>query len=154
MDNRLWGCDVFWGTMECAKMELDEFVELTLKQILQGIKKAQASEDGGNISPLLDGKPQMGGNLVALGDYGMFTRVDFDVSVSAEKSGGGTAKLAVFGVGAEAGGAIRSAAENRITFSVGVRIPEGDTSKTEALREKHEARQQALRARRSRTRVL
>ncbi len=120
-------------------MELSEFVELTLKQILEGIMKAQASEEGGNVSPLLEGMPQLGGNLVALGDYGMFTRVDFDVSVSAERSGGGGAKLSVFGVGAEGGAQVKSASANRISFSVPVRLPEGDTTKTEAIKEKRRA---------------
>lgn len=120
-------------------MELEEFVEITLRQILAGVMKAQATEDGGNVSPLLEGMPQLGGNLVALGDYGVFTRVDFDVSVTAEKSGGGAAKLSVFGVGAEGGAALKAASANRISFSVPVRLPEGDTTKTEAIRAKRKA---------------
>jgi len=123
-------------------MELDEFVELTLGQILKGVTRAQEAEGGGNVSPLIEGTPQLGGNLISLDSYGMFTRVDFDVSVSAEKAGGGSAKLSVFGVGADASGSVKASAANRICFGVLLRIPEGDTERTEQIRAERAANAQ------------
>jgi len=118
-------------------MELNKFVEETLKQVLDGIKSAQATEsNGGNVNADIGGI-QLGGKLINAGKYGNVTRVDFDVSVSAETSGGAGAKLKVFGVGVEGGGERRTGSENRISFSVPVRLPDGDKERaTQVERDK------------------
>ena len=85
-------------------MELKEFIKETLTQITQGVVQAQGTDSGPDVNARTGGYDKFGGNLTNVGDYGMFTRVDFDVAVSAETSGGGEVKLTVFGVGAEGGG--------------------------------------------------
>jgi hypothetical protein len=56
---------------------------------------------------------------------GVFTRVDFDVAVSAETAGGGKGSIKVFGVGVDAGGEHKTGYANRFTFAVPVRLPDG-----------------------------
>ena len=123
-------------------MELNQFIELTLKQIAEGISSAQKSEGGENINALSAGKYELGGNLINLHRYGVFTRVDFDVSVSAETSGGGGAKLSVFGIGAEGSAERKVASANRVQFSVPVRLPDGDKSRVEAAKKQSEEHEQ------------
>jgi hypothetical protein len=56
----------------------------------------------------------------------MHTRVDFDVAIAAETTGGGKGKIQVFAIGsAEGGGERKSSYANRVAFSVPVRLPEG-----------------------------
>lgn len=114
-------------------MELKDFITQTLDQVIGGIKAAQEGEDGKLINARILGGVDAGGMLVNAGGLGMLTRVDFDVLVSAETSGSGGAKLTVFGIGAEGAGEHKSASANRITFSVPIRLPDGDTSVREAV---------------------
>jgi hypothetical protein len=118
-------------------MELDEFVSETLRQILAGVTKAQQGETGGNINAAFAGVAS--GNLIDGGNYGLFTRVDFDVAVTAETAGGGKASIKVWGLGAEGGGEKRSQTASRVSFTVPVRLPAGDQSKAEELRRRAEA---------------
>ncbi len=111
-------------------MELDKFIEITLAQIISGVKKAQEANDGDNINAFMLGRSS-GGNIMNNGSYGVFTRVDFDVAVAAESSKKGGANLKVFGAGIEGGGETKSETGNRITFSVPVRLPDGDQSRFE-----------------------
>lgn len=119
-------------------MELDEFIELTLKQIGDGISKAQATEGGENINALAGTAEQLGGNLINLHRYGVYTRVDFDVSISAETSGKGGARLTVFGVGAEGGAERKVASANRVNFSIPLRLPDGDNKRMLEIKRKDE----------------
>ncbi|MBO6892852.1 MAG: hypothetical protein JJ866_12995 [Roseibium sp.] len=109
-------------------MELKEFVAETLTQIIDGVKEAQAREDGPNVNAAMSGA-EFGGNLVNVGTYGVATRVDFDVAVTAESKGGAGAKLSVFGVGVEGGAGHTAGTANRISFSVPVRLPDGDSQR-------------------------
>ena len=69
------------------------------------------------------------GHLIDAGSYGIFTRVDFDVAVSAESVGGAKGEIKVWGIGDIEGGAERKAGHtNRIIFSVPVRLPDGAKS--------------------------
>jgi hypothetical protein len=65
--------------------------------------------------------------------HGTFTRVDFDVAVSAETAGGGQGSIKVFGVGAEGGAKHKSGYANRITFSVPIRLPDGAKSEDQSF---------------------
>ncbi|MCI5078245.1 hypothetical protein [Oricola sp.] len=133
-------------------MELREFISETLGQIIDGVRSAQANEGGEAINAKA-WSDNPGGNLVFTGKYGLFTRVDFDVAVSAETSGGGAAKLTVFGVGFEGEGQKTASSANRVTFSVPVRLPDGDTSVAEAVAEQiRENREQLAEARKKRFR--
>jgi hypothetical protein len=106
-------------------MDLKTFVAETLNQVMEGIVEAQKSKfHGGAVNAESGGLG--GGNLISAGTYGIFTRIDFDVAVSAETTGGGKGSISVFGVGAEGGAERKSGYANRITFSVPVRLPDGD----------------------------
>jgi hypothetical protein len=112
-------------------MELKDFVAATLAQIVAGVKEAQVGADGENVNAEMVNVG--GGNLIDGGTYGIATRVDFDVSVTAETSGAAGAKLTVFGVGVDAGGDHKAGSANRICFSVPVRLPDGDKSRAEGI---------------------
>jgi hypothetical protein len=84
-------------------MDLKTFVTVTLNQVIQGVREAQAQEHGDSINAESPGTTGTGGNLISGASYGMFTRVDFDVAVTAETSGGGKGSLSVFGAGVEGG---------------------------------------------------
>lgn len=126
-------------------MDLSEFVDAALQQILEGVRKAQSAEGGEDINATLKGK-DFGGALIYGGQLGMFTRVDFDVAVSGQTSGKGGAKLTVFGVGAEAGGEHKKEFANRVKFSVPVRLPDGDHQRAEKVRKESEEKRQAAQA--------
>jgi hypothetical protein len=112
-------------------MELKTFITETLQQICAGIKEAQSSVGGDAINAESAGAH--GGNLFSGGTYGIFTRVDFDVAVSAETGGGGKGSIKVFGVGAEGGAERKTAYANRITFSVPIRLPDGAKSEDQSF---------------------
>lgn len=112
-------------------MELKDFVAETLRQIVAGVTAAQASEGGEHVNAEM---PNIGGgNLIFGGTYGVATRVDFDVSVSAESSGNAGAKLTVFGVGIGGGAEHKAGTANRISFSVPVRLPDGDKTRADKI---------------------
>jgi len=123
-------------------MELNEFIELTLRQITEGVAGAQSAECGENINAQTAGTVHFGGNLIDTGKYGVHTRVDFDVSVSAETSGKGGAKLAVFGVGVDGAAERTVSSANRICFSVPVRLPDGDRERMERVAAERRARRE------------
>jgi Trypsin-co-occurring domain 2 len=112
-------------------MDLAEFVEGTLSEVLKGIRAAQGKEGGGAIgaggihmwSP---NQPYPSLLVPGLHDA-VFTVVEFDVSVLAETTGGGKGALKVWSVGSlEAGGKRSDQHTSRVRFAVQVQIPEGD----------------------------
>src|SRR5262245_48357211 len=108
-------------------MDLKTFVAETLQQICDGIKEAQSKEGGGAINA--EGTSMSGGHVIDAGSHGVFTRVDFDVAISAESAGGAKGGVKVWGVGDIEGGAERKTGHaNRIAFSVPVRLPDGAKS--------------------------
>ncbi len=119
-------------------MELKDFVAETLSQIVEGVQIAQKREDGTNVNAAMAGA-EFGGHLVNVGTYGVATRVDFDVSVTAETKGGAGAKLSVFGIGAEGGAGHTAGSANRISFSVPVRLPDGDRERENRVNAEHRA---------------
>jgi hypothetical protein len=84
-------------------MNLAEFVEESLTEILSGIHAAQKKEGGGAIGAEMFGVPS-GNLMVAGGTSGHFTIVELDVSVVAETSAGGKGGLRVWSVGVEGEG--------------------------------------------------
>lgn len=128
-------------------MELKEFIAETLSQIIDGVKLAQDKEGGSNVNAAMAGAAQ-GGNLLNGGTYGVGTRVDFDVSVTAESKGGAGAKLSVFGVGVEGGAGHTAGSANRISFSVPLRLPDGDTEREKKINDEHRDKRQSARAKR------
>ena len=67
-------------------MDISDFVETSLTQILEGIRRAQMKEGGDAVGADYFG-PAEKGWLVRGGTSGNFTVVDFDLSVVAEKFG-------------------------------------------------------------------
>ncbi|MGL3605746.1 hypothetical protein ACSV9I_04475 [Rhizobium sp. G187] len=117
-------------------MELKEFIKETIEQILAGISEAQAGSLGENVNASTDGgsaTKDLGGHLINRGKFGVFTRIDFDVSVGAESEGKGGLRVAVFGQGVDAGGAHRSSNASRVLFSIPVRLPDGDAERAEGI---------------------
>jgi hypothetical protein len=106
-------------------MNLAEFIETTLTEILTGIRNAQKKDGGGLVSAEMwqDAKSL---GVIGSGTGGNFTTVQFDVSVLAETKGGGKAGIRVWSVGAEGAGEHTSQHASRIKFAVPLRLPEGD----------------------------
>jgi hypothetical protein len=103
-------------------MDLKTFIAETLQQICDGVRQAQSKDGGDAINA--QGSGQIGGHVFTT-TAGTFTRVDFDVAISAETEGGGKGSIKVFSVGVEGGGAHKTGYANRITFAVPVRLPDG-----------------------------
>src|SRR5262245_58714423 len=110
-------------------MDLSEFVDDCLTEILVGIKKAQAKEGGNNAVAALGNHDPRG--MLMPAEHGIFTAVDFDVSVVAETKANGKAGIKVWSVGAEAGASHGSQHTSRVKFTIPLRLPEGDQSRAE-----------------------
>jgi hypothetical protein len=119
-------------------MELKNFIAKTLLEIIEGVRLAQSGEDGTNVNASMAGA-EFGGYLVNVGTYGTATRVDFEVQVTAETSGGAGAKLVVMGIGAQGGANHTAGSANRISFSVPVRLPDGDTGRANRIEQERSA---------------
>jgi hypothetical protein len=105
-------------------MDIADFVETSLTEILKGIRAAQLKTGGDAIGAEIKGRVDKGW-FVSFGKLGDFTIVDFDISVIAENKICGKAGLKVWSVGAEAGAGTSSQHASRVCFSVHVRIHEG-----------------------------
>jgi hypothetical protein len=107
-------------------MDLAEFVDETLSEILAGIRAAQRKEGGGAIGAEMYAGGQ--GLLVNGGTSGMFSVVEFDVSVVAETSAGGKGGLRVWSVGVEGQGKRSDQQTSRVRFAVQLKIPRGEAA--------------------------
>jgi hypothetical protein len=106
-------------------MNVAEFVEESLSQILAGIRAAQKKEAGEAVGAEMHGNVPSG-RLIHGGTSGIFTVVDFDISVIAESKTEGKGGLRVWGVGgAEVGAGLSNHHTSRVQFSVQLRIPKG-----------------------------
>jgi hypothetical protein len=108
-------------------MNLAEFVEESLSQILVGIRAAQRKEGGGAVGAEMFSGPK-NGSLVQGGTSGIFTVVEFDVSVVAETTAGGKGGLKVWSVGVEGEGKRSDQQTSRVRFGVQLKIPRGDAA--------------------------
>lgn len=122
-----------------TRMDVKQFVEASLRQIIEGVIAAQEGDNGKNVNAALSFVPDgSAGNLIHSGTYGTFTRVDFDIGVSAESEtkgggkGGVDLKVVSLGIGGE--GIRKTGSESRLRFSVPVRLPDGDQSREEESR--------------------
>ncbi|HEY9010708.1 MAG TPA: hypothetical protein VIN06_06795 [Devosia sp.] len=118
-----------------------------MSQVIEGIRQAQGGKDGNLVNAQILGNIPLGDGLANAGALGVISRVNFDVMVSAETSGSGGVKLVVFGVGGEAGGQHKVGTANRVSFSVPVRLPDGDPSRREQVLERRKTNASARRAR-------
>jgi hypothetical protein len=109
-------------------LDLAEFVEETLSEVLKGIRAAQGKEGGGAIGASRPTLTAAAGSMLLPG-FGndVFTVVEFDVSVLAETSRGGKGGLKVWSVASvEAGGQRSDQQTSRVRFAVQVKIPPGE----------------------------
>jgi hypothetical protein len=118
-------------------MKLNEFVETSLIQIVEGVKKAQeatkepnkSGSEANNINPDLmysaDSAPK--GKYYATVDRNLIHFVDFDVAVTADTSteakGGGGLRVAGIGFGAGIQEASQNSIVSRIKFQVPIKLP-------------------------------
>jgi hypothetical protein len=110
-------------------VNLAEFIDETLSEILAGIRSAQKKDGGGAIGAHMYAGLNHA-NLINAATSGFFTIVDFDVSVAAEATAGGKAGIRVLSIGGiEGGGERKSQESSRVKFAVHVRIPDGDKVK-------------------------
>jgi hypothetical protein len=124
------GCSWHEGRTD---LDLAEFVEETLSEILKGIRAAQKKKGGEAVgaagvsaSAWSPTHPNPTLLVPGLGDA-TFTVVEFDVSVLAETSAGGRGRLKVWSVGSiEAGGKRSDQHTSRVRFAVQLKIPPGD----------------------------
>jgi hypothetical protein len=105
-------------------MNLSEFVEETLSEVLAGIRAAQKKEGGKNVAAEMYADASRQG-VISGGTSGFFTVVQFDVSVAAETKAGGKGGLRVWSVGVEGSGEHTAQSTNRVKFSVHVKLPQG-----------------------------
>jgi hypothetical protein len=131
-------------------MDLKDFVAASLKQIVEGVKEAQASAEGNHVNAVNGAGIPLGKGAYSGGTFGNFTLVEFDVAVSAESAGKGGANLKVFGLGFEGGGEHKAGSANRISFAVPVRLPDGDSKRSDDVTK----RQQASMDRANRSRLV
>lgn len=109
-------------------MELKEFIENALIQLLEGISSAQekAKEIGGEVNPYLNDESQSKhGFLNSSGDSAAV--VNFDVALTATEGTGTKAGISVLGgainLGAGGQSSNESSVVSRIKFSVPVVLP-------------------------------
>ena len=108
-------------------MNIGDFVDETLSEILSGIRAAQKKEGGGAIGAGGLSLPATKELLLVSGSDGLYTAVEFDVSVVVETAGGGKGALKVWSVGSvEAGGKRSDQQTSRVRFAVHLKIPRGD----------------------------
>lgn len=131
-------------------MELSEFVAKSLSSIIAGIETAQKGNGGDNINARHSSKDPNGDYLNT--EFGVFTTVHFDVAVSAESSIGGEGGIQVFSVGAKTTGQKQSAYQSKISFTVPIRLPSGDSADVERARERARQRFEEAKAKFTRRR--
>ena len=118
-------------------MKLDEFVETSLIQIIEGVKKAQKTTketdktgtEANNINPDImysaDGAPK--GKYYATINRNLVHFVDFDVAVTAdtntEVKGGAGLRVAGIGIDADIQGVNQNSVVSRIKFQVPIQLP-------------------------------
>ena len=115
-----------------AGMNLKEFVEETLSEILDGVRAAQKKEGGSTVGALTSAAFKHV-NLVELGGIGYLAIIEFDVSVAAETAAGGKGGLRVMSIGVEGGGEHKSSETSRVKFSVPVVLPQGDDQRVKGF---------------------
>ena len=109
---------------------LREFIKQTLSDVLSGVADAQADPSlGKNVAPVLNHQKLSTEPVHRSG--GPVTSITFDIAVTVESTdameGGAGFKIAVFGMGASAGGkkgkGSKNVVINRIQFEVPVALP-------------------------------
>lgn len=119
-------------------MQLSQFVQEVLTEIVTGIRAAQAANGGSHISPDMDGGHDYAPNHTRFNSSARLksTVVDFDIALTVETStkAGGKAGLKVFDVGVDGGGerVSRDSTVSRVQFAVPLLLPKNERSWSQA----------------------
>ena len=112
---------------------LDDFVAETLRQIVAGIRKAQAADQGDHISPQgirtsADHAPK--GKYFTTQTNHLVQMVDFDVAITVVETsnleGGARISVLSVGLGAKADTGSENTSVSRIKFSIPIALPEAE----------------------------
>jgi len=113
-------------------MELKDFVSQSILQIIEGVKTAQEQNKTDarvNPSGLRLGSNVEQSNLYDFENHMLLSTVEFDVSVSAEKSketkGGIAILVGAVGLGSQGQSGKKDQFVNRLKFSVPITLPKG-----------------------------
>ena len=108
-------------------VDLQSFVRETISAIVAGVAESQAGPNGGLVNASAINSSTPGGSLYTAGDA-VFTRVDFDIAVSASTETSGQAGLQIWVVSGDGKRSVTAESVSRVAFSVPVQLPEGDQS--------------------------
>lgn len=113
-------------------MQLDEFVAETLKQIISGIKIAQAyaTENGAKVSPSnIFFANKEGTQMLDKTTGGVVDKIEFDVAVTttegAQTKGGVGIFVGAVGLGSQGQSNLTNQSYSHIRFSVPISYPKG-----------------------------
>lgn len=114
-------------------MELKDFIQQTLLQIIQGVSSAQHDPSVGvaKINPtehMRGGDKLLDNSLYSVGQHLQLAQmVEFDVAVTAEEGkgtkGGVGIMVGTIGLGAQGQSEARNTTENRIKFKIPLMLP-------------------------------
>ena len=115
-------------------MDLEEFIEASLTQIVSGIQAASegVAKAGGELNPRIDLQDSSFPTYQGTdGRKRILQQVEFDVAVtvSSERDGGGSASLnvaGVFSIAGEGGAKSGESSISRVKFSVPLGLPVGE----------------------------
>ena len=114
-----------------AAMELEQFVTVTLTQIMSGIKTAMSKveEQGGKINPTISIRGDHKGHLTGSKISPLsIESVQFDVALTVSEGTGSTAGIAVvagiFGGGARGTSSEETSQVSRVKFAIPVQWPQ------------------------------
>jgi hypothetical protein len=120
--------DWFFKKKRDAYMDIEEFIETTLIQLIGGVKKARESlqTDGENIAPIAQlGRRTAPQELYVSQSEHLIYSVDFDIAVTAEGSSDAGGKVGLKISGIEGGGSsvIRDSVVSRVKFQIPICYP-------------------------------
>lgn len=108
-------------------MELKDFVQNAITQLVDGVQAAQKShsDSGAIINPSIkDGKVNYYGNGLASTGAGYYpSQLDFDLAVTVSNESGANAGIKVFGVGVGGEQVSQTSSVSRLQFSISVALP-------------------------------
>lgn len=109
-------------------MELEDFIDQVLSQVISGIRKAQARNGGAYVVPSGDGGHHYAAHQrLSASARLMSTVIDFDIAVTAEDSskvgGSGGLKVMSFGARLEGDLTTKESIASRVQFAIPLLLP-------------------------------
>ena len=122
-------------------MDLDEFVETVLKDVLSGIRNVQKDPSIGSfvVPAMIGGHDYADHARVSIQAHLTSTIIDFDIAVTVEESsavtGEGGIKIAGIGAKVEGDSQAKDTRTSRIQFAVPVLLPESQRSWSDDIKD-------------------